>query len=138
MALYGTIKGQFLAQDGERTPLTGRIIFRPKKIFAEAGIDYPATPVTGYLNGAGELTTAEGEPLMLLYGQWQATFLLRYNGQHIPILPRDFTVEGDLWVTHSPGDGWNFQIVPNGDGTARLIAPEITMNNDGTATVRIA
>lgn len=138
MAQYGTVQGRFLAQDGEQTPLTGRIIFYPKSYFSEGGADYPLTPITGYLNALGEVTTKTGDPLTLLYGEWRAVFLLRYAGQHVPISPKDFVLTGDIYITHTSSTGWSFEIIPNGDGTARLIAPEITMNNDGTATVRIA
>lgn len=138
MAQYGIVQGRFLAQDGEQTPLTGRIIFYPKNVFSESGSDFLRTPITGYLNSAGEVTTKSGEQITLLFGEWRAVFLLRHNGLTVQTQPIEFTVAGDVWITHTPGGGWSFEIIPNGDGTARLIAPEITINEDGTATVRIA
>lgn len=138
MAQYGKVAGQFLAQDGAQTPLTGQIIFYPRELATEPGIDYPTVPITGVLNKFGELTAKDGSPLVLMLGEWRAVFLLRHEGRAVPIAPINFTLTGDAWITHTPGTGWSFEIVPNGDGTARLIAPEITMNNDGTATVRIA
>lgn len=138
MALYGQVQGKFLAQDGQATPLTGHIIFTPHATGHEAGVDYLPTPIIGQLNEAGELTDSGGEPLLLMYGTWHAMFQLRFNGRYVPIPPVVFDLAGDVWITQMPGGGWSFEIIPNGDGTARLIAENITVNDNGTATVRMA
>lgn len=138
MAEYGRIQGQFLGQDGHKTPLEGEISFTPREPGADAGVDYPKTPIIGRLNDAGELKDKHGGDLLLMVGTWRAVFYLRFEGRHIPIPSLTFDVTGDLWITRSPGGGWSFEIIPNGDGTARLIAENITVNDNGTATVRMA
>ena len=135
---YGTVQGRFLSRDGNNTPLTGRIIFTPVNTLSEPGADYPlGVPITGYLNGQGELKDRDGGPLQLAYGQWQADFRLKWNGFSVPIRPLSFHLESDSWITQVPGSGWEFEVVPLGDGTADLISQNIIDHKDGTATLKI-
>lgn len=136
---YGKVEGTFLAPNGERTPLTGRIVFEPtNQILGDPGIDYAPAPITGFLDLSGALRSADGSPIMLAYGEWVAHFRLRYEHKSVPIKSLAFTLDSDIWITQVPGSGWEFEVVPHGDGTADLLGQNIIFHNDGTATIRMA
>lgn len=135
MSNYGMVQGSFLNQQDKRVPLTGRIVFTPKQAGSDPGVDYPRTRVIGYLNTAGELTDADGSALRLLFGEWTAVFMLRSNGEHVPIPPVSFMLEGDIWLTQKPGaTGYEYTVTSVGDGVAIIIGA-VTSNGDGTATI---
>lgn len=135
---YGTVQGRFLAPDGGRTPLTGRIIFEPvETMLGDPGVDYAPASITGFLDLNGDLRSVDGEPLKLAYGEWEAHFRLRYEHSTVAIKTLRFTLDGDVWITQVSGSGWEFEVTPLGDGTADLRSSNITFHNDGTATLRI-
>ena len=137
---YGTISGRFLVPDGRETPLTGRIVFQPTRTISEPGTDYPRAKVTGFLSLEGELSSSDGSPFSLAYGEWEAFFYLYHNGEKVYIHPIKFVVSGDMAITTSQDDSgnWTYEIVPLGDGTANLTASHIILHGDGTATLRMA
>lgn len=136
---YGKVEGKFLAFDGARTPLTGQIFFEPVgPILGDPGVDYVPATITGYLDRSGSLCSVNGSPLTLAFGEWVAHFRLKHEYSSVAIKPVTFTLDGDVWITQRPGSGWDFEVVPNGDGTAELISQNITFHNDGTATIRMA
>lgn len=136
---YGKVEGKFLALNGARTPLNGQIFFEPVgQILGDPGVDYAATTITGYLDRNGSLCSLDGSPLTLAFGEWVAHFRLKYEYSSVAIKPIAFTLEGDVWITQVTGGDWEFEVVPNGDGTAELISQNITFHNDGTATIRMA